>query len=205
MIKTIKQTLFALCAMLCFYSLAAQADSLQNLFHQSSDPVAGNPKGKITIVEFFDYQCSHCIDMGPVMAAIVKENPDVRIVFKEFPIRGAASEFASRAALAANLQGKYKTFHHALLGATQPLSEDIILKTASNSGLNIEKLKKDMASNSITSQLDNNRRLAIALKLRGTPAFYIGKTDAKNSDEVKFVLGEMTQSQLQNEINHLKK
>src|SRR5437016_4513875 len=100
-----------------FFSLsfAVHAQSVNALFHQAHDPVAGNPNGSVTVAEFFDYQCSHCISMAPVMANIIKDNSDVRIVFKEFPIRGSISEFASRAALAANMQGKYYEFNHAIL------------------------------------------------------------------------------------------
>ena len=96
------------------------------LFNQSNDPIAGNPNGKITVVEFFDYQCPHCTTMAPVMADVIKANPDVRVVYKEFPIRGPMSEMASRAALAANKQGKYMVLSHALLTSTQPLSEEVI-------------------------------------------------------------------------------
>ena len=64
------------------------------LFKQDNDPTAGNPKGIVTIVEFFDYQCPHCVDMAPVTEAIIKANSNVRYVFKEFPIRGPVSDFA---------------------------------------------------------------------------------------------------------------
>ena len=93
------------------------------LFKQNNDPGVGNPNGKVTVVEFFDYQCSHCIDMAPVIDSMIKSNPDVRLVLKEFPIRGPMSQFAARAALAANKQGKYYELHNALLTAQQPLTE----------------------------------------------------------------------------------
>jgi protein-disulfide isomerase len=86
---------------------AAYADPL---FHQENDPIGGNPNGKVTIVEFFDYQCPHCVDMAPIIDSIVKANPDVRVVYKEFPVRGPLSKLAASAALAANQQGKYTAF-----------------------------------------------------------------------------------------------
>ena len=101
------------------------------LFHQANDAMAGNPQGKITVVEFFDYQCPHCVDMTPVIDSLIKSNPQVKVVFKEFPIRGPISEFASRAALAAKEQGKYFQFHVGLMNSKQePLTQDAILAIA---------------------------------------------------------------------------
>lgn len=169
------------------------------LFHSPNDPIAGNPNGQITVVEFFDYQCPHCVDMAPVMSAIIKANPNVRVVYKEFPIRGPMSEFASRAALASNLQGKYDVFSHALLTSTQPLTQDLVLQIAKNNGLNVDQLKKDMTNAAIDSQLKATIKLAQDLKLIGTPAFFIGKTDAKGN--ISYVPGQMNQTQLQGAID----
>lgn len=174
------------------------------LFHQANDPVAGNPNGKVTIVEFFDYQCPHCADMAPVVAAIIKANPDVRFVFKEFPIRGPASELAARAALAANKQGKYYDFSHALLIAKQPITQELIDQTAKDLGLNVDQLKKDMNDKTIDQQIKDNTTLAQNLKLFGTPAFFVGRTDAKNSDNINYIPGQMDQTQLQGLIDKSK-
>jgi protein-disulfide isomerase len=174
------------------------------LFHQPNDPIAGNPNGKVTVVEFFDYQCPHCVDMAPVMAAILKANPDLRVVYKEFPIRGPISEFASRAALAANMQGKYDQFSHALLATNQPLTEEIILATAKSSGIDMDKLKKDMDSLAIKNQVQANIKLAQDLKLLGTPAIFVGKTDANGKEPINYIPGQTDQTQLQNMINQTK-
>ena len=174
------------------------------LFHQANDPVAGNPNGKITVVEFFDYQCPHCINMAPVIAAILKANPDVRIVFKDFPIRGPVSDFAARAALAANKQGKYYELSHAILTANQPLTQNGVMDAAKTvKDLNIEQMKKDMNDNSVNTTLKNNVKLAQDLKLLGTPAFFIGKTDAKGN--INYVPGQMNQAQLQQAIDSASK
>ena len=172
------------------------------LLHQPNDPVAGNPNGKISVVEFFDYQCPHCVDMAPVIEGVIKANPDIRIVFKEFPIRGPLSDLAARAALAANKQGKYYQFSHALLTSNQPLSEELIYKTAEKVGLNVDQLKKDINDPTISEQLKNNTKLAQDLKLFGTPAFFIGKTDAKNN--INYVPGQMDQNQMQTAIDKAK-
>lgn len=171
------------------------------LFKQINDPSTGNPNGKISVVEFFDYQCPHCIDMAPVIEALVKANPDVKVIFKEFPIRGPQSEFAARAALAANLQGKYYQFSHALLTVNKPLTEEIVYETAKSAGIDVDKLKQDMNSNAVKEQLKNNMLLAKQLNLFGTPAFFIGKTNATTKDNVNYVPGQMDLNQLQSAID----
>ena len=199
----LKRLGIVLASMLLFIACTANAASVKELLQQANDPVLGNPKGDVTIVEFFDYQCSHCIDMAPVLTAILKANPNVRLVLKEFPIQGAASDIAARVALAARQQDKYAEMHVALFTLPQPLSEASILQSAKDNNLDMAKLKKDMASSIILNQLASNRRLGIALKLRGTPAFYIGKTHAINFNDMTFILGEMSQTQVQNTIDKL--
>ncbi len=182
----------------------ASANSFANaLFHQPNDPVAGNPQGKITVVEFFDYQCPHCLDMAPVIENIIKANPDVRIIFKDFPIRGPMSETAAKAALAANMQGKYYQLNHALLTSKQqPLTEAIIFAAAQNVGLDVNKLKTDMNSATVAKQLQANLKLAQGLKLFGTPAIFVGATNANTN--IKYSPGQLNQNQLQDLINKSK-
>lgn len=190
------------------FSLAANAadkDVLDALFHNKSDPVAGNKNGKITIVEFFDYQCSHCMNMAPIIQSIIKNNPDVRIVFKEYPIfPSPVSDLAARAALAANLQGKYYRFHHALLVSDSPLNEESIFRIAKANGLDVNKLKKDMDSSSIKKIITTNKTLGNNLGVSGTPAFFIGKTNATDKKDVDSTLGELTEPKLQKEIQKLR-
>ena|SRR3990167_1238624 len=171
------------------------------LFHQPNDPIAGNPQGKVTVVEFFDYQCPHCVDMAPIMTAIVQKNPDLRVVYKEFPIRGPMSEFAARAALAANQQGKYIPFSHGLLAANQPLTKELVMQIAKNNGLDINELNKDMEGKLVKDQLQANLKLAQDLKLFGTPALFIGKTNASGNSPINYIPGQLDQNQLQNEID----
>lgn len=166
------------------------------LFRSKGDPVGGNPNGSVTLVEFFDYQCPHCVDMLPVINEAIKANPNLRVVFKEFPIRGPLSGFASRAALAANLQGKYMEFHDALMATKQPYTEASIMEAAQKAGLNVDKLKTDMESSAIKSQLDANSELAQKLKLLGTPAFFIGKTDATASGNIQYIPGVISAAKL---------
>jgi protein-disulfide isomerase len=177
-----------------------------SLFQQKNDPITGNPNGKVTVTEFFDYQCPHCVDMAPVLKEIKKTNPDLRVVYKEFPIRGDMSVLAARAALAANKQGKYEEFNYVILTAPQPLTEKGLYELASTiNGLNVDQLKKDMKDKSIDDQLNATRTLATSLKLFGTPAFFIAKTDVKKDGDVLYVPGQMSQPQLQDAINKISK
>lgn len=171
---------------------------IDQLFHQTSDPTTG--PGGVTVVEFFDYQCSHCIEMTPIMDSILKSNSNVRIVYKEFPIRGPVSETAAKAALAAQMQGKYVQFHQALMSLKQlPLTDDLIFKTAETVGLNVQKLKSDMSSDAVTNQIKTNTQLAQSLGLIGTPAFFIAKSDIKsdaNPNSIVFVPGGIDKNQM---------
>ncbi len=196
--------IFLFCS-LAMFAVIAKAAPVTELLNKPNDPVAGNPHGAVTVVEFFDYQCSHCISMAPVVAAIIQANPDVRFVFKELPIRGPMSELASRAALAANKQGKYYPFSHALLSSNQPITEAFIFETAKKVGLNVSKLKKDMNSPAVANELKSNFNLAAQLQVSGTPAFFIAKTGTRNSNDVNFQLGEMSQGELQTAIDNAKK
>ncbi len=161
----------------------------KELFNDKASPVMGNPNGSVTVVEFFDYQCPHCKDMSPVLEAIVKQNPDVRVVYKEFPIFGNASMFASQAALAANQQGKYKQMHDALMEANNPLTDKKVMAAAKSVGLNIEKLKTDMDSATVRNELEQNLKLSQKLGLLGTPAFVVGhSTKGSNADIPAFFI-----------------
>jgi len=178
------------------------------LFHQAADPVVGNQQGTITVVEFFDYQCPHCVDMADIMDKLVISNPNVRVVYKEFPIRGPVSVFAAKAALAAKNQGKYIEFHKALMNTKQqPLTNESILQIAQSVGLDADQLKKDMNNPAVDQQIKSTYKLAQDLELIGTPAFFIGKTtlvgkNAKSSDIV-FIPGQVDQSQLEDMIKKI--
>lgn len=188
--------------LLCALANVAHANTVDELFRKPGDPIAGNPRGTVTLVEFFDYQCSHCVTMSPIIAALIKSNADLRVVFKEFPIRGAISEFATRAALAANLQGskKYLIFNHLLMTSPQPLNAVVITQLAEKARLNTGQLQRDIYGSTVVNQMRSNQRLATELQLPGTPAFFIGKTNAKHMQEVTVIPGLTSQATLQDAI-----
>ena len=152
-------------------AVTARADQL---FKSRSDPSVGDPKASVTIVEFFDYQCPYCRRMAQQLAKLNEEDPDLRIVYKEFPVFGAASTLASRAALGAARQGKYEEFHLALMGIRGAPSERSIFRAAERIGLDTGRLRADMNSPNAQRIFQRNRQLAQELGIRGTPAFVVG-------------------------------
>lgn len=180
------------------------------LFHQANDPSAGNTAGKVVVVDFFDYQCPHCTSMTPILEQLISGNNELKVVFKEFPIRGALSEFASKAALAAKNQGKYFELHKALiqLSVDQKLSQDSIIEAAKKLGLNVDKLKQDMNGPAVAQQLKDNYKLAQNLQLMGTPAFFIAKANVSantKADEIVFIPGHANETQLKEVIEKVGK
>jgi len=138
--------------------------------------VIGNPQGDVTIVEFFDYRCPYCKQVVPQLEALLKEDPKVRLVLKEFPILGLDSLTASRAAIASREQGKYPAYHDALMRARGKLEEPVVLQIAKEVGLDPEKLKADMADPKVDAIIRANHALAEALGVTGTPGFIVGDT-----------------------------
>lgn len=136
-------------------------------------PVAGNAKGDISIVVFFDYNCGYCKQTVPKLQSISEKDPLVRIVFKEFPVLGPQSTFAAKAALAAFRQGKYVEFHNALMTA-ESTDEDSIKTISKTLGIDYSKLQKDIADPQIDEQIIRTQRLAGSLDINGTPAYIIG-------------------------------
>lgn len=178
------------------------------LFHQNVDPMGGNSNGKVTLVEFSDYQCSHCIETSPIVVSLMKANPNLLVVVKEFPIRGPVSDTAARAALAANKQGKYWPFREALFKNGAALTENKIYEIATSVGLNVEQLKKDMADPAIRKTVESTQNLAKNLKLVGTPAFFVAKSDIKPgapSNSINYVPGIASEQQLQTIIDQTSK
>ena len=156
-------------------SIISAKDSLEN---DPRDPVIGPKNAKVTIVEFFDYNCGFCKRATPWVEEAVKEyGDDIRVVFKELPIlddRTRTSRLASRAALAAQRQGKYSEMHFELM-KQQRLSGDIIRETAEKIGLDMRKYEADLADATIDQHINDTLQLADRLPaLTGTPFFVIG-------------------------------
>jgi protein-disulfide isomerase len=151
-------------------------DNAPAIYRTSHDLVGGNPDGKVTVVEFFDYNCAYCKRAFKDVMSIIDKDKDVRLVMKEFPILGPGSTYAARAALASREQGKYWPFHLALLGHNGHLEEETVNRIAKEQGLDVDKLHKDMEAATISEAIQQNMALAETLKINGTPAFIIDQT-----------------------------
>jgi len=158
---------------------ASQADEkrvLKNfaeLYRDPDTPVLGNPNGDISIVEFVDHGCGVCKRFHPILKELIRTDPGIRLLYKEWPILGAASVLASRAAIASQHQGKYNVFNDALLGSRSPLSAPNVTALAQSVGINIKQLEKDMKSPKVDEILLKNYQLAERLGLNGTPSLVI--------------------------------
>lgn len=165
------------------------------LINDPNAPFTGNPNGDVTIVEFFDYRCGYCKRVSPTVAKAVKEDGNVRVVYKEFPILGPESVIAARASLSVwrIAPEKYMDFHHALMGARGGISEHLVLSVATKLGLDGDRVSKEMKSSDVENDIRNNHQLAQALGITGTPAFVIGNElvpGAVDFDTLKSLISE---------------
>ena len=139
-------------------------------------PSIGNPKGDITIVEYFDYQCPYCKKVAPELVKLAREDGKLRIVMKDWPIFGGASQYAARMVLAAKYQDKYHEAHAALIGASTKLSEEVVQRLLGDAGIDVDRATRDMETHkpAIEALLVRNNEQAEAFGFQGTPAFIIG-------------------------------
>jgi protein-disulfide isomerase len=152
---------------------AALKSHSAEIFRPEFSPVVGNAQGDVTIVEFFDYNCGYCKKALLDVAKLIEQEKQVKVVLKELPILAKGSEEAAKVALAAKMQGKYWDFHRAMLTASGQANEASALRVAEKVGLDMTRLKKDMASPEVAKEIDDTRALADKLQVRGTPFFMI--------------------------------
>ena len=149
---------------------------LKEIQQDPNSVVGGNLSGDVTVVEFFDYRCGVCKRVHSIVDQVVKRDGKVRRVYKEWPILGPQSIFASKAAIASRKQGddKYLKFHNGMMTARRALNSSTVMSIAIKAGLDPERLTRDMKAPEIDEILRANYDLAQALKLTGTPSFLIG-------------------------------
>jgi len=151
--------------------VAARLDALTS---NPGSPVIANPKGDITIVEFFDYTCPYCKAAEPRLMRLVDSDKRVKLVMKEFPILTRASMIASRIALAAAKQGKYRAFHLALMRREGVLDEAGIMETARAVRVDVTRARHDMYSPDVNDEIIANFNLARGIRVFQTPAYIVG-------------------------------
>jgi len=167
------------------------------LFSSPRQVVLGNPQGNVTFVEFFDYNCGYCKRAMDDMMALLKGDPNLKIVLKEFPVLGPGSVEAAQVAVAVRMQDKsgkkYLEFHQKLLGGRGQADRARALAVAKEIGMNMTQLEKDMQSPEVKTTLQENFKVAEALGLNGTPSYVIGD---------KVIVGAVGLPSLQEGINN---
>jgi protein-disulfide isomerase len=152
----------------------AVATHQEELLRDPASPVSGNLNGDVTVIEFFDYRCGYCKRAASAVTQLQRDDPGVRVVYKDFPILGEPSIFGARAALAAREQGKHQAFHEALLASDNELTKEEVFAIAQRVGLDVKKLDGDLQASERQTALDRNRALATLLGISGTPGFVVG-------------------------------
>ena len=140
-----------------------------------------NPNGKVTLVEFFDYRCGYCKMAAPEVVKLIEENPDIRFVFKQFPIFGEVSDTAAKVALTPAAKAKGLELYKAWMGE-KALDDTILDRDLTAAGLDPAQLRKASTDPAITRQILDTRALATSLKIEGTPAFIVGDTLVPGAD-----------------------
>lgn len=170
-------------------TIKANATALYNSPHEV---VLGNPHGTITAVEFFDYNCAYCKHALPDMLKLLKTEPNLKFVLKEFPVLGPGSVDAAHVAVAARMQDptgtKYIEFHQKLLGGRGVADLTRALAVAKEVGFDMARLQKDMNSPEVKTTIDEDMKLADAIGVDGTPSYVIGNqlvVGAVGFDELK--------------------
>jgi protein-disulfide isomerase len=164
-------------------SALGQSDATDNVLTESAVlrdpeiPVAGNPDGDITIVEYFDYNCPYCRKLEPELRQVVQDDGKVKLVYKDWPVLGPVSTAAARLALATKYQDKYVAAHDALMGTASRLTEPRIRELLAGAGIDVDRATKDLETNAeaIDAILARNNDQATAFGFKGTPSFIIGK------------------------------
>lgn len=162
-----------------------------DIFNARNDVVLGNPRGKVTLVEFFDYNCGYCKRSLDDIGRLMKTEPDLRVVLKDFPVLGPGSVEAAAVAGAARNQFKgdqFWQYHSKLLGSHGPVAKAQALAVARDMGADMDRLAKDTDSPEVKTGIASTMELADALSLTGTPSFVVGQdvvVGAVGYDELK--------------------
>jgi len=163
-------------------SLAAREEAerqqagLAILHDDQDDPVMGNRAGRLSVYEFSDYNCGYCKRVFEPIQQMLRDNPDVRLVIKEFPILSQSSLVAAKAAIAAEKQGKFDDYHVAMMTYRGQITTDTIMRIAQQSGIDVAQLQIDMEAAETAAIIQRTRNAATALNINGTPGIVIGDT-----------------------------
>ncbi len=153
----------------------AIAEHSEAIFNDPDAIVLGNPNGDVTLVEMFDYNCGYCRQSLPDIATLLADDPNLRIVLKEFPILSQGSVDAAQiGVLVSQADVDYWAYHQALFTSRGQVTKEIALRAAADLGLSAATLETGMKSEPVSSVLEKSFQLADALQISGTPTFIIG-------------------------------
>lgn len=165
------------------------AITTDQILNDPDAPVGGNQKGDVTIVAFLDYNCPFCKKSAPDLDRIVRDDGNIRLVYKDWPILAETSIYGAQLALAAKYQGKYETVHRALMGIPgHGIGRDKMAEAVRASGVDRDRLNRDLATHAadIEALLKRNLAQAGALGLQGTPTYLIGPFKTSTLDYAGF-------------------
>ena len=149
------------------------------IFNSPRGVVLGNKDGDVNFVEFFDYNCGYCKRAMADMLDLMKSDPKLKVVLKEFPVLSQGSVEAAQVAVAVRMQDpggkKYLEFHQKLLGGRGPADKAHAMAAAKEAGLDLARIEKDLASPEVRATIEENFKLAEAMGMNGTPSYVIGK------------------------------
>ena len=158
---------------------ASVASNAETIFNSPRGVVLGNKDGDVTFVEFFDYNCGYCKRAMADMLDLMKSDPKLKVVLKEFPVLSQGSVEAAQVAVAVHMQDpggkKYLDFHQKLLGGRGAADKARAMAAAKEAGLDTAKIEKDLAGSEVRATLEENFKLAEAMGMNGTPSYVIGK------------------------------
>jgi protein-disulfide isomerase len=158
---------------------ASVAANAETIFNSPRGVVLGNKDGDVTFVEFFDYNCGYCKRAMTDMLDLMKSDPKLKVVLKEFPVLSEGSVEAAKVAVAVRMQDpsgkKYLDFHQKLLGGRGPADKTHAMAAAKDAGLDTARIEKDIASPEVRATIEENFKLAEAMGMNGTPSYVIGK------------------------------
>ncbi|MDH5723824.1 MAG: DsbA family protein, partial [Alphaproteobacteria bacterium] len=146
----------------------------KDYFKNADLPMAGNPDGDVTVVEYFDYNCGYCKKAYADIVTLLGEDKNLRVVFQEMPILSPSSQTMAALAMAAHKQGKYFEMHQALMDYRGPQTIESYVELAKKIGLDIAKLEEDAKSAETGDMVKKSVDMAQNLGIRGTPGFIIG-------------------------------
>lgn len=158
-------------------------ENIDALNNNPDSPTIGNKDAEITVVEFFDFSCHYCHGLYPNLKKVMDKNPDVKFVFKEMAFVAPVSSYAAKAALAANMQGKYAEVLDALMSNQGALSEAKVDELAVKAGVDLEQMKADMNSEKVAQIMNDNSELARKIQVNGVPALFINGKFVQTLDE----------------------